>query len=388
MKSGVGTLPPNLRPRPLEVACGLALGRDDGSEPLAVVSTEPRVALEASVRRALARPPCLVSFSGGRDSSTVLAIAANVARRDGLPLPVPLTYRFSRAPGSEEGDWQEVVVRHLGLADWERMPMSDELDVVGPVAQAVLRRHGVVWPFNAHFHQPLLERAGGGSLITGIGGDELFARQLWSSARALLGGRAGRESRRRVRGRSVALALAPVAVRRGAVARRNRLRFPWLGTDAEAAVHRELADWQARTPIAWPGALGWFWRSRHRTVLTATMAALAVDAGTQIVHPFLDPVVVGSVAHHFGRRGPSDRSSAMQGLFSDLLPDAVLTRRSKAYFDEAFVCEQSREFGARWTGAGVDPSIVHAERLAQVWRSDEPDPRSLLLMQAAWLSSR
>ena len=42
------------------------------------------------------------------------------------------------------------------------MPRTDELDSVGPVAQAVLRRHGPLWPFNAHFHMPLLERASGG----------------------------------------------------------------------------------------------------------------------------------------------------------------------------------------------------------------------------------
>ena len=48
-----------------------------------------------------------------------------------------------------------------------------ELDAVGPYAQRMLRGHGLVGPFNAHFHLPLIDAARGGSLLTGIGGDEL-----------------------------------------------------------------------------------------------------------------------------------------------------------------------------------------------------------------------
>ncbi len=118
------------------------------------------------------------------------------------------------------------------------------------------------------------------------------------------------------------------------------------------------------------------------------MELLAAGAGTQVVHPFLEPSVVGAVAGHFGSGGPVDRSTAMGELFGDLLPSAVLTRRSKAYFDEAFISDHTRAFVARWTGNGVDPSLVDVDRLADEWRSEHPDPRSLLLMQAAWLATR
>lgn len=118
------------------------------------------------------------------------------------------------------------------------------------------------------------------------------------------------------------------------------------------------------------------------------MALLAGDAGAQILHPFLDPTVVGAIAGHFGSAGPSDRSAAMTELFGDLLPGGVLTRQSKAYFDEAFISEHTRSFVAGWTGRGVDPSLVDPDRLAEEWRSEHPDPRSLLLMQAAWLATR
>ena len=105
-----------------------------------------------------------------------------------------------------------------------------------------------------------------------------------------------------------------------------------------------MADWLARTPILWPAAVGWWWRSRYRAVLSASMGLLADDANAQIVHPFLDATVLGAVAGHFGPAGPSDRSAAMTALFGDVLPADVLSRRSKAYFDEAFISEHSRSF--------------------------------------------
>jgi hypothetical protein len=121
-------------------------------------------------------------------------------------------------------------------------------------------------------------------------------------------------------------------------------------------------------------------------MLAASLEALAADAGARLVQPFLDPLVVGAVAAHFPLGGPGDRTAAMRALFGDLLPDDVLARRSKAWFDEAFFAEHSRRFVAGWDGRGVDPSLVDAEKLAGVWQSQNPDPRSGLLLQAAWLA--
>lgn len=376
------SLPTRLRPQPLEVACGLAIGGDPDASPLVISrSVGPRAALEGVVRHALARPPCLVSFSGGRDSSVVLALATRVARREGLAPPVPATYRFAGAAGSREDDWQERVIGHLGIPDWERIPLSGELDSVGPVAQAVLRRHGLLWPFNAHFHVPVLERAAGGSLLTGIGGDELFGSQVWSAARAVLSGRRLLRARRSL---AVGAALAPLPMRRWALARRHQVRWPWLRPAVDAQINRTLADWDARTPVSWHRGVAWWWRSRYRSVLAASMGALAADARTHLVNPFLEPSVVGAVARRFGARGPTDRSRAMQVLFADLLPDEVLARRSKAHFDQAFFGDHSRAFVSAWSGGDVDTSLVDPDRLAQQWRSEDPDPRSFLLLQSVW----
>src|SRR3954463_11820790 len=69
----------------LDVAVGYPLGFDhvsplDESSP----ARSPQDAMAAALGAALARPPCLISFSGGRDSSAMLAMAANIARREGL----------------------------------------------------------------------------------------------------------------------------------------------------------------------------------------------------------------------------------------------------------------------------------------------------------------
>jgi asparagine synthase (glutamine-hydrolysing) len=368
------------------VACGLVLGDDAKASSLGVTRrVDPRAAIEAAILRALLQPPCLVSFSGGRDSSAVLAVATAVARREGLALPVPATFRFALAPGSHEDDWQEHVVRHLALRDWERLPMTAELDSVGPVAQDVLMRHGLVWPSNAHFHVPLLRRAAGGSLLTGIGGDEVLGSQPWASARAVL---ARRYQLRGAHVLPVAVALSPRPVRRWAVARRHEMRWPWLRPDVQRAVEGRLADWQSRTPISWRGAVAWWWRSRYRAVLSASMALLATDAGTQAVHPFLEEGVVGAVAGRFGAIGPDSRSAAMRALFEDVLPAAVMDRRSKAFFNGAFISDYSRSFAASWTGEGVDDSLVDPVALAKEWCAQQPDPRSMLLMQSAWLARR
>ena len=134
----------------------------------------PRAALELVVRRALQRPPCGVAFSGGRDSSLVLAVATHVARRDGLPDPVPITRIFPGIAEADEQEFQEAVVRHLGLHDWHRVVFEDELDVVGPIAARHLLAHGVVWPPNIATDVPLVDAVPGGSVLDGEGGDDVL----------------------------------------------------------------------------------------------------------------------------------------------------------------------------------------------------------------------
>src|SRR2546421_508967 len=128
---------------PFEIATGLVFGNEASPRRRAAHGTDPLEALGEAIRPALLRPPCLVTFSGGRDSSSVLAVATHLARREGLPLPIPATNIFPEVGSSDESVWQEQVIRALELDDWIRLEHIDELDCVGPVAARILKRHGV-----------------------------------------------------------------------------------------------------------------------------------------------------------------------------------------------------------------------------------------------------
>ena len=163
---------------PLEVSSGVVLGSRHEPDPgldAQRPSAGPRETLEGLLLEALRRPPCVVAFSGGRDSSAMLAEVTRVARAHGLEDPVAHTLRFGDHPRTSEDEWQELVIGHLGLESWSRRTVTDELDALGPIALDVIRRYGIHWPPNVHTFKLLLEPATGGSLVTGNGGDELFS---------------------------------------------------------------------------------------------------------------------------------------------------------------------------------------------------------------------
>ncbi len=194
----------------IELASSLVAGADRTRAPLrrtGVVTSDLPGVLENVLLRSLQRPPCVVAFSGGRDSAGLLAAAARAARRHGLPLPIPATNRFPGARDADENQWQDMVVRHLGLEDWVRADITDELDLIGPVAAPLLRRHGPLWPPNSHFGVLLARHARGGTFVTGVGGDEVLAPSAYQAARAPVrrasaaaGGRAWRRRRPRALG--------------------------------------------------------------------------------------------------------------------------------------------------------------------------------------------
>lgn len=73
----------------------MAIGAHDATVvPLSPTDLTPRQALADAMVAPLSRTPCYVSFSGGRDSSSVLAMARTVARQHQLDDPIPVTLRF------------------------------------------------------------------------------------------------------------------------------------------------------------------------------------------------------------------------------------------------------------------------------------------------------
>jgi asparagine synthase (glutamine-hydrolysing) len=366
----------------LEVASGLILGPGLDVE---LPRTELGLfdALERAVLAGLERPPCFVSFSGGRDSSAILGVATRAARRAGLPPPIPVTMRFPSAAQTEESDWQELVVNHLGLEDWVRIEPGDELDVVGPAATAALRTHGLLWPPNAHMHVPVLRAAAGGSLLTGIGGDELFAPSRWSRALAVL--------ERRARPRlsdlpHLAHVCSPRPVRHAV--HRWRHTPPtavWLRTAARDEVRRSLLAEAASEPLRWRGRIRRLAGLRYAAVGERSLTALAGDWAVRIEHPFRNLEFLGAVAALPRADRFTSRTDGMRRLFGGILPPELLARPTKAEFGHVLWSGSARALAKRWQGEGVDTELVDPDVLRAVWSGPEPDPGSYLLLQKVFL---
>lgn len=369
--------------KPLELATATIFGPPGDASPVPAASPRltPLEAMERAVVPALTRPPCVVTFSGGRDSSIVLAVAAQVARREGLPPPVPATLNFKGIKTAEESSWQELVIRHLDLDEWIKRDVTTDLDIVGPLATGVLQRHGVLWPLNVYVHQALIHHARGGSLMTGMHGDTVFGGGRWLAANQVLTGRRRPTLRD---GTRIAFAVAPQWMRRR-VFHHRALEVPWLQSAAQQDFRRELARAQAAEPRRWDHWITWFARHRSLQLAWQSMTALTREADALLVQPLVEPGVLAALRATGRRRGIGDRTNLMRSLFEPLLPDVVLARPDKALFGPAFRGEPSQAFARDWQGGGVDARLVDREALKRQWQSVSMDFRSALLMQAAWL---
>jgi hypothetical protein len=343
------------------------------------VPADPLAALESALLPALLRGPCVVSFSGGRDSSAVLAAAAALARREGLPLPVAATNVFPTARWAGESEWQERVIAQLELDDWVRLELTDELDCVGPIARSIVERHGLLWPFNVHFHWPLLEVARGGSLLTGIGGDELLGTSQWARAAAVLSRSARPVPRDLLR---VGLAASPPRVRRRVLCRRGGVAFDWLTPEANEQILAAWSDDMAHEPLRWSRRWAW-WRSlRSVDVGFRSLDLIASDNDVQVVHPLADGRFAVSAGQHAAAGGIHDRTALMQTLFADLLPPDVQERSTKASFDEVFWGPHSRSLASESLAELAELAAVDPQGLQAEWAEETPDAHSFLLLQA------
>ena len=238
----------------IELASGMLFGDAPGTAP-ELPTPQPGdtafSALERACVPALRGGRCFVSFSGGRDSSLVLAAAASAARRHGLPLPIPITNRFPQVGHTHEHEWQELAVRELGMEEWVRLELTDELDVLGDLATRGLRRHGLLWPFNVHFHAPMFDVARGGTLLTGIGGDEALGSSRWARPVAVLRGRQRPGPRDLLK---VGLLCSPRAIRREVIVRRCPEPFAWLTERGRPSARTRLGRGSGARAALAPGS--------------------------------------------------------------------------------------------------------------------------------------
>jgi hypothetical protein len=316
----------------------------------------------------------------------MLALAVDLARREGLAPPVPVTVRFPEASEADEDTWQELVLAHLGLTEWERLTISDELDVLAPTATTILRRHGLMYPCNSHFIAPILNAGRGGSLITGAGGDELMSPQLWGRVASVLYRSDPPRPSDILR---IGAAFSPPFVRSQIVKLKEDLTLPWLRKDVETLVCRRAMSWFASQPIRFDRTLlEWLWPSRYVQLGRHGLELIAQDHDVRIHHPLSHPSVLLAVGAARGPVGYRTRSEAMADLFGELLPEKTLSRTSKASFGSVIFGPYSREFLEGWSGNGLPEDLVDPERLRESWTGPTVDIRNLLLLQSAWLTEQ
>lgn len=372
---------------PLEFCSGMVFGRRRTpalpTDPSSSASSVREV-LEELLLPAVSRPPCLVAFSGGRDSSAILAMATLVARRHGLEDPVPITFRYDQHPRTWEREWQEQVVRHLGLGKWEVISVRSEFDALGPMAREALRRHGLYWPPNAHAMVPLLQASADGALVTGNGGDEVFTSLVHVREMSVSQTFRALPLRRALVAVPVSFLPAPVRIR---LQYHRGLRLRWLRPAARREVMRRFL---AKPVQRIPGQGHYLERlndSRYLELSRGIFAALARDAGVRLCEPFEDLRFFKAVLAEQPRDGFPSRNAGLEAFFGDLLPREVAQRTTKAHFTEVFWGPDSQDFAKRWDGTGLDHSLIDPDKLRREWSKPRPDFRSLTPLQAAWLAS-
>ena len=383
------------RPNPVELATFMVTAMADRPDLVAeraadlAPGTTAREVLEEIILKALRRPPCLVSFSGGRDSSALLAVCAHVARREGLPMPVAFTFRYDNAEAADEAVWQERVISHLEVPDWERIHVGDRHDMVGELAQAFLLDHGVVFPPTTYNQTLALTRVRGGTHLTGEGGDEIFGERRCTILRRALDD--PKYLTRRQHLKYAARTLGPRQSRTAAWRRflSDQLNdaLGYLRQEAREQLCQDLATHFSSEPFDLRRSLGWHLRRKLIVMQQETLTAFADEHDVAHVDPFLDPKFAAAFAGTARPLGFATRTDAMRALFSDILPDEIMTRTSKALFNRAFITDVSRSFARSWDGSGVDEEIVDVDVLRSSWLSEWPPAPSWGLIQAAWLHS-
>jgi Asparagine synthase len=357
-------------PSPLEIASGTVTGCGPKPAEHHGPYVRPLDALEKAVLPALQRSPCLVSFSGGSDSSFVLAVAARVAEREGLPAPVPVTWRFAGAPRAQETRLQEHVIAALSIKEWLHMSAEDDLDLVGPVAQRLLRRHSVLQPTNLHFHLPIMEMAAGGSVLTGAGGS-----QVLTGLRRLTSETTTHAVRSRLPGRLAAI-----------VKQRSDDPYPWLRPAMSRRVYRERRRDALAEPLDISERIAWNGRRRDLVTTCASLTAVASRLDVDLVNPFADPAFIAGLAHRVRGAGDLKRSDLLLAVSGGVFPTAATMPRPKAHCREAFFRDATRDFVSSWDGTGADPSLVDIDALRELW-SGWPIPAGTAgLVQQLWLA--
>ena len=239
---------------------------------------------------------------------------------------------------------------------------------------------GLLWPFNAHFHAPLLQlakpagRCSPGSAATRCCAAAVVDASRWCvrlapRARASADRLRARPGRRPAAGAPPPpAARLPLAAPGGAARRLGRLggaagvRAGGMGAPTSGGSGGcATCEW-ARRP--WPGS--------RRTRTSTSFTRFSTSASRHLA---------GDAA---GSRAPG-RERMRCTASRRLLPDELLGRDSKSSFDGAFWGGPARAFAERWDGSGVDTALVDPVGAARGVAVGVARSALVHAPQAAWL---
>jgi asparagine synthetase B (glutamine-hydrolysing) len=339
--------------------------------------------LEARLVDLLHRP-AFVLFSGGVDSSFLLALATQLARRHGLEEPTAITYRYPNEHTRPDEQYQDALAESIGLRNWVVIE-RESAEVIGPDAERVIRILGDlpgVATISAHMAAIDVARQRPGSvIITGEGGDTTFSFQP-ASIPAALAQSAWRNVRRpRVFAQHVRRSLPFVAPK---VRPASLLEwYPFLTADGLAEIHRRKLLPPRRRPLGRLRAIDMNQQRGYVLDGIASFDSLAAHHGIGYLHPLREDAFVTALVRTTPRRAFTGRNELLEHLWPGVLTDVVRNRPGKAHFTEVYFGEACREFARRWDGRSLASPYIDNERLRDCWLGDTPFPGAHLL-QAAW----
>ena len=269
-------------------------------------------------------------------------------------------------------------MRHLGLADWIEDRDHRRARSRRPVRDA---RHspataccGRSMPTSI---SPMLEQAEGGTLLTGVGGDE-----LWMSLVTRCPGRPrrGRSSSRHSR--------FAARCSRGAC---SRSTFPWLRAEGRRAAMRAAGADAAASPrtvrradgVGQGDALHGGRQRRARSARGRRGRRIAPSAARSRASGRRSPPRRRGAGSRAARRGARGRRGAAA------CPPSWSRGAPRPRFDAAFFDEHARAFAEDWDGRRRPGNDLDRRRGAAraLGATETPDPHTLTAIQAAWLAS-
>jgi len=306
-----------------------------------------RAAVASSMR---AEGPVAILMSGGLDSTSIAAMAAQIARDEGLAPPLLVTNRYPGLP-CDEGPHSRAVAEHLGLPLHEHEVSLDPTDYPAHLTRP--EYGGDPWVVTFRGLQRALLPARPRVFLTGVGGDEV---QTWASSSVVEAWHEGLGS---------ALAVSAFGSRCDLASLRSLLRGgleavvpgahrwrrpaydafpPWLSAAAREQV--ELARRERNGALAhlggvpagrraWLRALS---HGPHVPRITSTLAQMVGAEGAELRFPLFDRRVVD----YFLARPVGDRVSLLsskpllRAAMRGLLPDEVRLRVGGAEFSSFY----------------------------------------------------